>query len=251
MNLPVPNVMDDWAKAARGNNFVVRGNEAVFEIATREIDRQRAGHYPTVDVVTSYTRQHIGEPERCSARATTINQGQVGLQLSATDLRWRLGALAHPRGGRAEGEGAAGPRSKPPRGRVQRAPVVPQRHQRARAGEGARASARFERDRAAIEPGRLRGRGADQHRRPERAAAGLPDQARSRPRTLRHDPERAAAQVGRGLAHRGRRRGGQRAARLRPVGAVAVVAPAAQTRFQHVPRAGDRAGRARHAGTHP
>ena len=44
MTAPVPNVMDDWANAARGNNFVVRGNEAVFEIATREIERQRAGH---------------------------------------------------------------------------------------------------------------------------------------------------------------------------------------------------------------
>ena len=56
MNSPVPNVMDDWANAARGNNFVVRGNEAVFEIATREIDRQRAGHYPTVDVVDQLSR---------------------------------------------------------------------------------------------------------------------------------------------------------------------------------------------------
>ena len=81
MNLPVPNVMDDWAKAARGNNFVVRGNEAVFEIATREIDRQRAGHYPTVDVVTSYADSTTVNPNVLGPR-NTINQGQVGLQFS-------------------------------------------------------------------------------------------------------------------------------------------------------------------------
>ena len=45
--------MDDWAKGARASNFVVRANEAVMEIADREVGRQRAGHYPTLDVVAS------------------------------------------------------------------------------------------------------------------------------------------------------------------------------------------------------
>jgi len=81
MTTPTPNVMDDWAKAARANNMVVRGNEAVFEIATREIERQRAGHYPTLDVVTSYTDTKTVNPNVLGPK-NTINQGAIGLQLA-------------------------------------------------------------------------------------------------------------------------------------------------------------------------
>ena len=81
MTTPSPNVMDDWAKAARSNNMVVRGNEAVFEIATKEIERQRAGHYPTLDVVTSYQDNTTVNPNVLGPR-NTINQSQVGLQLA-------------------------------------------------------------------------------------------------------------------------------------------------------------------------
>ena len=81
MTTPTPNVMDEWAKAARVNNLVVRGNEAVFEIATKEIERQRAGHYPTLDVVTSYTDSTTVNPNVLGPR-NTINQGAVGLQLA-------------------------------------------------------------------------------------------------------------------------------------------------------------------------
>src|SRR5262245_2393932 len=81
MTTPVPNVMDDWANAARANNMVVRGNEAVFEIATQEIERQRAGHYPTLDVVTSYQDNRTVNPNVLGPR-NDISQGQVGLQLA-------------------------------------------------------------------------------------------------------------------------------------------------------------------------
>jgi outer membrane protein len=86
MTVPVPNVMDEWANAARGNNFVVRGNEAVFEIATREIERQRAGHYPTLDVVAS-TQDNTNENLAAAAALAggsraSIQQNIVGLQLA-------------------------------------------------------------------------------------------------------------------------------------------------------------------------
>ena len=86
MTVPVPNVMDDWANASRGNNFVVRGNEAVFEIATREIERQRAGHYPNVDLVAS-TQENTNENLAAQAALiggarATIQQNAIGLQLS-------------------------------------------------------------------------------------------------------------------------------------------------------------------------
>jgi outer membrane protein len=85
---PQPNVMDDWAKSARGNNFVVRGNEAVMEIASREVERQRAGHYPTLDVVATAqenTNQNIASVTALTAnpaQRSTISQNSVGLQLN-------------------------------------------------------------------------------------------------------------------------------------------------------------------------
>jgi outer membrane protein len=86
MTTPSPNVMDEWANAARLNNFVVRGNEAVFEIATREIERQRAGHYPTVDVVATAqenTTQNLAAITAAGAGPrTTISQNTVGLQIA-------------------------------------------------------------------------------------------------------------------------------------------------------------------------
>ena len=86
MTVPVPNVMDEWANAARGNNFVVRGNEAVFEIATREIERQRAGHYPNIDVVASTqenTNANLAAITAISSGVrSTISQNAIGLQLS-------------------------------------------------------------------------------------------------------------------------------------------------------------------------
>jgi hypothetical protein len=65
---------------------VVRGNEAVFEIATREIDRQRAGHYPNIDVVASTqenTNANLAAVTAITSGArSTISQNSVGLQLS-------------------------------------------------------------------------------------------------------------------------------------------------------------------------
>jgi outer membrane protein len=83
---PQPNVMDEWVKGARGNNFVVRGNEAVMEIASREVERQRAGHYPTLDVVAGAqenTGQNLAAVTAISGgNRTTLSQNTIGLQLN-------------------------------------------------------------------------------------------------------------------------------------------------------------------------
>ena len=78
---PQPNNMDDWASSARGNNFLVKANDAVFEIATREIERQRAGHYPNLDVVAGYA-ENTSQNIALFAPRATIAQSTIGLQLS-------------------------------------------------------------------------------------------------------------------------------------------------------------------------
>src|SRR4029077_20634938 len=55
--LPEPNVADYWVERALKENLNVRIAESNLEIAKLEVDRARAGHYPTVDLVGSYTAQ--------------------------------------------------------------------------------------------------------------------------------------------------------------------------------------------------
>jgi outer membrane protein len=48
---PEPNSMEDWATAAANQGYPVRAQEAALEIAAREIERARAGHLPTLNIV--------------------------------------------------------------------------------------------------------------------------------------------------------------------------------------------------------
>lgn len=50
---PQPADMKQWANAAETGNINVQIQTAALEIATREVDRQRAGHYPTIDLVAN------------------------------------------------------------------------------------------------------------------------------------------------------------------------------------------------------
>ena len=50
---PQPADMKQWASAAEQDNINVQIQMATLEIATREVERQRAGHYPTVDLVAN------------------------------------------------------------------------------------------------------------------------------------------------------------------------------------------------------
>ena len=51
---PQPADMNQWVKAAENDSISVQIQRAAADIASREVDKQRAGHYPTVDVVANY-----------------------------------------------------------------------------------------------------------------------------------------------------------------------------------------------------
>jgi outer membrane protein len=53
LNPPRPNSMEDWATAAANQGYPVRAQEAALEVAVREIERTRAGHLPTLNIVGS------------------------------------------------------------------------------------------------------------------------------------------------------------------------------------------------------
>lgn len=53
LNPPQPNDMKQWVAAAEKDSITVQIQQAVADIAAHEIDKQRAGHYPTVDLVAN------------------------------------------------------------------------------------------------------------------------------------------------------------------------------------------------------
>lgn len=78
---PKPNNMDAWVTRAQDENFQVRAQQAAVEIAKREVGRQRAGHFPTIDLVgnvSANTNQQLA----LFAPRQRIEQTQIGVQLN-------------------------------------------------------------------------------------------------------------------------------------------------------------------------
>jgi outer membrane protein len=50
---PQPNDMNQWVAAAEKDSLTVQVQQANADIAAREVDKQRAGHYPTLDLVAN------------------------------------------------------------------------------------------------------------------------------------------------------------------------------------------------------
>jgi len=53
LQTPQPAQMDPWVNSAEQQNFDVASKQLALEIAKRDITRNRAGHYPSVDLVAS------------------------------------------------------------------------------------------------------------------------------------------------------------------------------------------------------
>jgi outer membrane protein len=81
MEPPQPASMDPWVEAAERDNFVVQAQQAAAEAADKAVDINRAGHYPTVDVVANYGHNNgpgslapdrsIRLPARSACRSTS------------------------------------------------------------------------------------------------------------------------------------------------------------------------------------
>ena len=84
-DLPTPNSVDRWIEMAMRDNTQVQIAKSNYDIAVLEVDRQRAGHYPTLDLVASFNQGYQG----ASASVTVASQaafdsrlGIVGVQLN-------------------------------------------------------------------------------------------------------------------------------------------------------------------------
>jgi outer membrane protein len=79
---PEPNDMDRWVDSAQNQNYAVVVQQAGLEIAQREIERNRAGHYPTLDLVGTYGQTGSGNSTNVNTGiGTDTRVGTIGLQL--------------------------------------------------------------------------------------------------------------------------------------------------------------------------
>ena len=78
---PQPASMDKWVDAAAKDSFTVQAQQMATEVAAKEVERMRAGHYPTLDAVANY-----GKSKAATSYATTdsldTNASNIGLQLN-------------------------------------------------------------------------------------------------------------------------------------------------------------------------
>ncbi len=79
--LPSPNNPDFWVDRALKDNLSVRFSQSNYEIASLEVDRARAGHLPTLDVVASAGGQQ-SSGSTASDFSSNSRSAQLGLVLS-------------------------------------------------------------------------------------------------------------------------------------------------------------------------
>ena len=83
--LPTPNALEPWIEQALSQNLQVRIAQANFDIATLEVDRQKAAHYPTVDLVASINQGYAGgsaSTSLVSSAAFDSRLAQIGVQFN-------------------------------------------------------------------------------------------------------------------------------------------------------------------------
>lgn len=81
LSLPQPAAMDAWVNSAEKENFNVVASQVAVEIAKRDIEKNRAGHYPTVDLVATTGRtSNVGAAS--TSGSGVIKPTTIGVQWS-------------------------------------------------------------------------------------------------------------------------------------------------------------------------
>jgi outer membrane protein len=73
--------MDKWVDAAEKDSFVVQAQQAATEVASKEVERNRAGHYPTLDVVAN-SGNSVASASQLGAIRSDTDSKNIGLQLN-------------------------------------------------------------------------------------------------------------------------------------------------------------------------
>ena len=79
---PEPDNLQYWVERSRTDNLNVRVADKNFDIATLQIDRARAGHYPTLDLVASYSYVNSAGGSASLGFTNYSTQGIIGVNLA-------------------------------------------------------------------------------------------------------------------------------------------------------------------------
>jgi outer membrane protein len=80
LTAPQPANVDQWVSAAENQNYAVTAAQLQVEYAKRDISKNRAGHYPTLDLVAASTRRDVnGQITGTSGRS---NNNSIAIQYS-------------------------------------------------------------------------------------------------------------------------------------------------------------------------
>ncbi|OHC82096.1 MAG: channel protein TolC [Sideroxydans sp. GWF2_59_14] len=95
LETPQPASVDQWVEDARRSNPQLAIAQAGAELADKEVDRNRGGHLPTIDIVANYNNSYTGYSS-FTGGPTDVRSTSVGLQLNmplfqggATQSKWR------------------------------------------------------------------------------------------------------------------------------------------------------------------
>ncbi|HEY5993194.1 MAG TPA: TolC family outer membrane protein [Gallionellaceae bacterium] len=94
LDMPQPADMEKWVDDAQQHNLQLTVAQASAEIADKEVDRNRGGHLPTLDLVATYNRNYANGGQFGVGSDTTVTT--VGVQLNvplfqggAVQSKWR------------------------------------------------------------------------------------------------------------------------------------------------------------------
>ncbi len=73
--------MEDWVQVSQENNFSLKIQQIAFELSEQEIRRNKAGHYPSLDLVAQYSNQQ-GIGGAFTGRGIDLTTKSIGLQLN-------------------------------------------------------------------------------------------------------------------------------------------------------------------------
>jgi len=81
---PQPDDMAQWVSAAEQGNLAVQASQAAYEIADREVSKQRGGHMPTLDLVATRGRSSLQTTLALGAArpGSDTDATTIGLQLA-------------------------------------------------------------------------------------------------------------------------------------------------------------------------
>ncbi len=82
LNPPQPNDMEKWVEAAYATSPEIAAARAGLDIATKEVERNRLGHHPTVDAVAGLNYNRDGASNFGESVSQTTNAASIGVQVA-------------------------------------------------------------------------------------------------------------------------------------------------------------------------